>query len=727
MITTQALLSPKDDRQFFDRELSWLSFNERVLWQAKLPANPIGEKLRFISISASNLDEFLMVRLAGMYQLQMRGYHRMPETDDQISVLLEAIEEKVSFLLSEQQQAEKQVLEELRLHDCEILGRQDLTGAQSSWLESWYEKNLLPLLSPTTIDPRHPFPFIQNRGQGLLIEMAKGTKKLQKVVILLPSNTPRFILLPPADSAKDSLSFVRAETAIMAFLDKIYPGFRVRQSGMFRLLRDSDVEIDDEATDLISQFESALRKRRRGNAVSLIVSRDLSKSARNFLKSQFDLTDNQVFISSGLVGAGDFSEIIDHLPASLLYEKYTPRFPQRIVDFKGDCFAAIRNKDIIVHHPYESFDVVVRFLEQAARDPDVLAIRQTLYRTTPQSPIAKALVEAAENGKTVMALIELKARFDEENNIQLARMLERAGAQVAYGITDLKVHSKLTHITRRENGVLCSYVHCGTGNYHPFTAKIYTDLSFFTCDEKICTDIWQVFNFLTSYVPPQKLNKLVMSPTHIKEWLYEAIDSEISNAQQGLPARIWIKTNAVVDRQVIERLYHASQAGVQIDLCVRGICCLRPQIKGLSENIRVWSVIGRFLEHGRIYAFANGEEFGKSRTKVYIGSADLMPRNLYRRVEVLVPLENKTVRKQVLSQVLEALYLDKKNSWDLKPDGSYTKLDNEADGLLSAHEYFMQNPSLSGQGSLAPKSIDENEPDSMSQGSPKSARNSHSI
>lgn len=707
MSTTQPLLYNENESRYFDRELSWLSFNERVLWQAKSDANPVGEKLRFISISASNLDEFLMVRLAGMYQLQMRGYHRMPETDAQISGLLEAIEAKVTYLLSEQQKAEKQVLSQLAEHQCNICDVSDLSADQFSWLEEWYAKNLLPLLSPTTIDPRHPFPFIQNKGQGLLIEMTNHQKKVQKVVILLPLNSPRFIALPAENnSPHNALKFVPAETAIMAFLNKIYPGFTVKQSGMFRLLRDSDVEIDDEAADLVSQFESALRKRRRGNVVSLIVSEGLSKSSRNFLKSQFNLVDTQIFVSSGLVGAGDLSEIVSRLPLALLYSEYTPRFPQRIVDFKGDCFAAIRNKDIIVHHPYESFDVVVRFLEQAARDPDVLAIRQTLYRTSPQSPIAKALVEAAENGKTVMALIELKARFDEENNIQLARMLERAGAQVAYGIADLKVHSKLTYITRRENGQLSSYVHCGTGNYHPITAKIYTDLSFFTCDEKLCSEIWQVFNFLTSYVPPKKLSKIVMSPTHTIDWLYGAIDTEIKNAEQGLPAHIWIKTNAIVDRRVIDRLYEASNAGVKIDLCVRGICCLRPQIKGLSENIRVWSIIGRFLEHGRIYAFANGDTLGKSKTKVFIGSADLMPRNLYRRVEVLVPLENRTVRKQVLSQVLRALDLDKKNSWDLQPDGAYTKLEASEDLLLSAHDYFMQNPSLSGQGSLAPKTTD---------------------
>ena len=707
MTTTQSLLDGENKSRYFDRELSWLSFNERVLWQAKSEANPIGEKLRFISISASNLDEFLMVRLAGMYQLQMRGYHRMPETDAQISGLLEAIEAKVTYLLSEQQKAEKQVLSQLAENHCDICDVSDLTAEQLNWLEEWYEKNLLPLLSPTTIDPRHPFPFIQNKGQGLLIEMANHQKKAQKVVILLPLNTPRFIAVPAENNmAQDALKFVPAETAIMAFLDKIYPDFNVKQSGMFRLLRDSDVEIDDEAADLVSQFETALRKRRRGNVVSLIISDGLSKSSRNFLKTQFNLSETQIFVSSGLVGAGDLSEIVSRLPSALLYPEYTPRFPQRIVDFKGDCFASIRNKDIIVHHPYESFDVVVRFLEQAARDPDVLAIRQTLYRTSPQSPIAKALVEAAENGKTVMALIELKARFDEENNIQLARMLERAGAQVAYGIADLKVHSKLTHITRRESGKLASYVHCGTGNYHPITAKIYTDLSFFTCDEKLCSEIWQVFNFLTSYVPPKKLSKAVMSPTHAIDWLYSAIDTEIKNAEQGLPAHIWIKTNAIVDKGVIDRLYEASNAGVKIDLCVRGICCLRPQVTGLSENIRVWSIIGRFLEHGRIYAFANGEALGKSNTKVFIGSADLMPRNLYRRVEVLVPLENRTVRKQVLSQVVRALDLDKRNSWDLQPDGAYTKLEASEDNLLSAHEYFMQNPSLSGQGSLAPKTSD---------------------
>jgi len=704
MIVTTPLLEKKDrDTRFFDRELSWLSFNERVVWQAFIEENPVGEKLRFLAISADNLDEFMMVRLAGIYQLKRRGYHRMPETDDRVDQLLVSIEEATRALLALQQQAENAIWKELEQQHCQIVGPEQLSPSELVWLENWYEENLLPLLSPTTIDPRHPFPFIQNRGQGLLIELSRNRGKAQRVVILLPGNVQRFIMLPGSD-----MRFVKSEAAILYFLEKIYPKFRIRSSGMFRLLRDSEVEIDDEAVDLVSQFETALRKRRRGNAVSLIVSDNLPSSLVSFLKSQLQLEDSQIFCASGVIGAGDFMEIVKLLPSALLYPDYTPRFPQRILDFKGDCFAAIRNKDIIIHHPYESFDVVVRFLQQAAHDPDVLAIRQTLYRTTPHSPIARALTEAAENGKSVTALIELKARFDEENNIQLARMLERAGAQVAFGLADLKVHSKLTHVTRRENGALVSYVHCGTGNYHPVTANIYTDLSFFTSDTKICQDIWRIFNFLTSHVAPESLNRVIVSPTSSVDWLNERINTEIEHARAGRPAQIWIKTNAIVDRAIIERLYEASQAGVKIDLCVRGICCLRAQLPGLSENIRVWSIIGRFLEHGRIYAFANGDSFGKSATLVYIASADLMPRNLHRRVEAFIPLENKTVRKQILSQVIAALDQDKKNSWALNPDGSYTKMLSDDEGWLSAHEYFMQNPSLSGQGSLAVQTVDEN-------------------
>lgn len=683
---------------FFDRELSWLSFNERVLMQAELAHNPLAERLRFIAISSDNLDEFYMVRLAGLYQLQARGYRHSPQSDSRLDETVSLVESRAQELLEAQHIRLKQVLRLLEEEGCNLLKPADLSEEQLTWLEHWFEAHILPLLSPITLDPTHPFPFIQNKGKGLITELTGPKKKKLVSVITIPDQLDRFIALPG-----QSLQFVPVEQVIIQFMQKLYPKMEVQHATPFRILRDSEIEIDDEAEDLVNQFEDALRRRRRGNVVSLSLSGKLSKNTLKMLCREMELPPERVQYHDSFIGLGDFSALVGQMPNRLLYPSFSARFPQRILDFKGDCFAAIKNKDIIVHHPFESFDVVVRFLEQAADDPDVLAIRQTLYRTTPRSPIAQALIRAAENGKTVIAMIELKARFDEENNIQLARMLERAGAQVVYGLVDLKVHSKLSHVIRKEQNKLVSYTHCGTGNYHPATAKIYTDLSFFTCDPAICDDVRQVFSYLTSYVQPEQLNKLVISPKKSAEWLIQRIEQEIEHAQAGRKGRIWIKTNAIVDHNITEHLYKASQAGVKIFLLVRGICCLRPGVPGMSENICVKSIVGRFLEHGRIYAFGNGDEIGAKKTDVYIASADLMPRNLYRRVESFIPLENATVRQQILGQVMTALAQDNRDSWILQPDGRYIKQVEENEDNLSAHQYFMTNPSLSGLGSLSTK------------------------
>jgi len=698
-ITTTPLLADGAEQdqevRFFDRELSWLSFNERVLLQSCLPHNPVGEQLQFISISSTNLDEFYMVRLAGLYQLESRGYHHIPQSEERLDSSIAQIENRAGALFDSQQKRLEDVLSRLADEGCELLVPENLTDAEKEWLEAFFDEHILPVLSPITLDPTHPFPFIQNKGKGLLLEMTTSSEKHRLAVILISDKLSRFVRLPG-----QAVRMVPIEQVILRFVNRLYTGFEVKQSAMFRVLRDSEIEIDDEADDLVSQFEDALKRRRRGNVVLLSLSSELSRPTMRLLQKEMALSASQIKIAGGFVGLGDFADFVALLPKRLHYPPYSPRFPQRIVDYKGDCFAAIRNKDIIVHHPFESFDVVVRFLEQAADDSNVLAIRQTLYRTSPHSPIVRALVKAAENGKSVVALIELKARFDEENNIQLARILERAGVQVAYGLIDLKVHSKLSHVVRQENDTLVSYTHCGTGNYHPITAKIYTDLSFFTCDQQICDDVRQIFNYLTSYITPEKLNKVIISPKLSAKWLHEKIDAEMDFAKAGKPASIWLKVNAVVDKDIIGHMYRASEAGVSIDLIVRGICCLRPGIAGLSENIRVKSIVGRYLEHGRIYAFGNGETFGEKATQVYIASADIMPRNLYRRVESYIPLENPTVRQQVLKQIIGAQNHDRRDSWMLTADGSYVKMDS-GDDSLSAHDYFMQNPSLSGLGSLS--------------------------
>ena len=693
-LTTKKIISHQKDR-YFDREISWLSFNERVLLKAYDKAIPFGERLRFVTISSENLDEFYMVRIAGLLQLISQGSKIVPETGMRADELLKSVLSASKDLKNKQQKCLKYLLNQEEDCNVSILFENQWNKNELKWLEEYYEQNILPLLTPTTLDPAHPFPFIQNKGKCVLMEMKDTNGNNINCVVLLPDNIDRFIRLPG-----ELQKYAMLETLVTKFVHLIYPEYKLLKSGMFRVVRDAEIEIDDEADDLIGQFESAIRARKRGGIVSLIFSHDLSKTAQKLLTRELNIPDEHIFVAEGFVGISDFTEIINNLPKQDLFKPYKPRMPQRILDFKGDCFLAIKNKEIIVHHPYESFDVVLSLLQQAAADKNVLTIRQTLYRTSPDSPIVEALVAAAEAGKSVVAVIELKARFDEDNNVQLARILERAGAQVAYGLVDLKVHAKLSLITRKEGKKLVSYAHCGTGNYHPYTAKIYTDFSLFTMDKKICEDARSVFNFLTSHVQPKQLNKMIISPNSSFDWLMEKIDNEIDNTKKGFESGIWIKCNAIVDQKIIEKLYEASNAGVKIHLMVRGICCLRPNVKGMSENITVSAIIGRFLEHGRIYVFANKGKLQSESNLVYISSADIMPRNLYHRVEAFIPLENKTVRNQVLTQVLPALINDTKNTWQLNEYGEYSKNEDE-DKSFCAHTYFMNNPSLSGQGSLA--------------------------
>lgn len=701
----------KAPEHYINRELSFLDFNYRVLAQAHDEALPLLERIRFLGISCSNLDEFFEIRVAGLKQRLELGSLGGGPDGMSVPEQLTAIHERAMAIVKDQYDLLHQlVFPALAARGVQFANGKTLTARQRTWLADYFAKEVEPVLTPLGLDPARPFPRIQNKSQNFIVRLSGKDafgRDAELAVVQVPRSLPRIIRLPQTDEAPGTIHFVFLSAVISTFIARLFNGMTVEGAWQFRVTRNSDLFVDDEEVDnLLRAIEGELAQRRYGAAVRLETSVDCPEDITNFLLRHFALTKDDLYQVNGPLNLNRLMAIYDLLDRpDLKYMPFTPCIPKRVVA-KEDIFAVMRDADLLLHHPFESFAPVIDLLRQAGTDPDVLAIKQTLYRTSNDSPIVTALCEAADAGKSVTALVELKARFDEAANIRQSRRLERSGAHVVYGFTNYKTHAKISTVVRREGDNLVTYTHYGTGNYHPITARIYTDLSLFTCDPALGRDATKVFNYLSGYVQPEGLENLAISPITLKPRLLEMIAAEADHARAGRPAAIWAKLNSVIEPDIIDALYAASQAGVKIQLVIRGICGLRPGIAGLSENIRVKSIVGRFLEHSRIICFGNGHGLPSRKARVFISSADWMGRNLTRRVETLVEIRNDTVKAQIVSQIMAANLADEAQSWVLQPDGRYLRdLPEGRDDLFNCHRFFMENPSLSGRGSAGAKDV----------------------